>query len=72
MYKNLLVLLALIGHGNRPDGEVEGVVYTDARDGPEQRHRILDGDGGEGKPCGNNFILENPKMNKYIHVYLFN
>ena len=50
---NLLVLLALIGHGNGPDREVEGVVDADARDGTEQCRRILDGDGGEGKPCGN-------------------
>ena len=50
---NLLILLALVSHGNRPDWEVEGVVDADARDGPEQRRRILNGDGGEGKPCGN-------------------
>ena len=47
---NLLVLLALIGHGNGPDREVEGVVDADARNGPEQRRRVLDGDRGEGKP----------------------
>ena len=61
----LLILLALVCHGNRPDREVQRVVDADARDGREQRHRILDGDGGEGKPC-----VGQKKMPHYLYHLL--